>query len=138
MKTHNLFISHSWSYSDQYDRLVALLKSRSYFAFRNYSVPPDDPIHNAGTDAQLRRAIRNQMTRCHVVIVLAGVYASYSKWIDEEIDLAEDGFTNPKPILAVRPWAQERMSRRVQEAADIVVGWNTESVVTAIRELSSA
>lgn len=103
MKTYNLFISHSWSYSDSYDRLVSLLRERGYFAFRNYSVPPDDPIHGAGTDAQLRRAIRNQMTPCHVVLILAGVYATYSKWMSIEIDLALEGFTNAKPIVAIRP-----------------------------------
>ena len=136
MRTYNLFISHSWRYSGQYDRLVNLLRQRPYFAFRNYSVPPDDPIHRAGTDAQLRAAIRRQMVRCHIIIVLAGVYASYSKWIDEEIDLAVVGFDSPKPILAVRPWGNTMISTRVRDAADTVVGWNTESVVAAIRNLA--
>ena len=58
MHTFNLFISHSWTYSDQYERLVALLQNRGYFSFRNYSVPRDDPIHSAGTIAQLRQAIK--------------------------------------------------------------------------------
>ena len=136
MKTYNLFISHSWNYADQYNRLVNLLRERSYFAFRNYSIPPDDPIHGAGTDAQLRRAIRNQMTPCHVVLILAGVYATYSKWINIEIDLAEDGFPYAKPIIAIRPWGSERISERVRLAADRIVGWNTESVVGAIRDLA--
>ena len=130
MKTYNLFISHSWKYSDQYDRLVNLLNQRRYFSFRNYSVPPDDPIHGAGSDAQLRRAIRNHMVPCHVVLILAGVYATYSKWIDIEIDLAKEGFTNPKPIIAIRPRGNERISERVR-----IVGWNTESIVSAIRDL---
>ncbi len=136
MKTYNLFISHSWSYEDQYDRLVALLRNRPYFDFRDYSVPSDDPIYGARTDAQLREAIRNQMMRCHVVIILAGVYATYSKWIDEEIGLAKLGFAYPKPILAVRPWGNRAISSRVREAADRIVGWNTESVVSAIRDLA--
>ena len=136
MKTYNLFISHSWDYSDQYDRLVGLLRGRGYFAFRNYSVPTDDPIHGAGTDAQLRQAIRNQMTPCHVVIILAGVYATYSKWINVEIDLAQEGFTYAKPIIAIRPWGSQRLSERVRLAADANVGWNTESVVGAIRALA--
>ena len=135
METYNLFISHSWRYADQYEHLIKLLRQRSYFAFRDYSVPPDDPIHNAANDSQLRAAIRTQMSPCHVVIILAGVYASYSKWIDNEIDLAESGFKSSKPILAVRPWAAERTSKRVTEAADEIVGWNTESVVAAIRRL---
>ena len=136
MKTYNLFISHSWNYSDSYDRLVNLLNERRYFAFRNYSVPPDDPIHGAGTDAQLRQAIRNRMTPCHVVLILAGVYATYSKWINTEIDLAQKGFTHAKPIVAIRPRGSERISERVRLAADRVVRWNTESIVEAIRDLA--
>lgn len=135
MKTYNLFISHSWGYSDAYSRLISLLRNRNYFAFKDYSVPQDDPIHNVGTDAQLRTAIRNQMQLCHVVLILAGVYASYSKWISIETDLAENGFHSPKPIIAIRPRGNERISVPVAEAADEVVAWNTESIVAAIRRV---
>ena len=92
MKTYNLLISHSWRYGDHYDRLYGLLRARRYFAFRDYSVPQNDPVHDAANDSQLRRAIRNQMTPCHVELILAGVYASYSKWINIEIELAREGF----------------------------------------------
>ena len=136
MKTFNLFISHSWAYGSTYDNLVKLLEKRKYFAFKNYSVSQDDPIHDAGTAAQLRSAIRDQMSPSSVVIILAGVYATHSKWINVEIDLAKDGFTNSKPILAIRPWASRRISATVREAADEIVGWNTESVVEAIRKLA--
>ena len=136
MNTYNLFISHSWNYTEQYDRLVRLLKARRYFAFKNYSVPRNDPIHRAGTDAQLRRAIRDHMTPCHVVLILAGVYATYSKWINIEIDLAEMGFSDSKPIIAVAPWGSERISEPVRDAADRVVRWNTKSIVKAVRDLA--
>ena len=133
--TYNLFISHSWRYSDAYERLVALLKARPYFDFHDYSVPPDDPIHDAPNDTALRKAIRDQMQLCHVVLVLAGVYATYSKWINIEIEIAKKGFTKSKPIVAIRPWGAEHTSRTVTAAADKIVGWNTESIVSAIREL---
>ena len=134
MKTYNLFISHSWTYGREYERLVRLLRERPYFRFKNYSVPEGDPVH-AGSVRALREAIRRQMHPCHVVIVLAGVYSTHSKWINEELDLAERSFTNSKPVLAVRPWGAERISLPVQRAADKIVGWNTDSVVGAIREL---
>lgn len=136
MRTHNLFISHSWSYSDSYEKLVELLRSRAYFAFKNYSVPRNDPIHNAATDAALRQAIRNKMAPCGVVLILAGVYATYSKWIDKEIDLAESDFASRKPIVAIEPWGSNRTSVCVKDAADRIVKWNTESIVGAIRELA--
>ncbi|MDE0660106.1 MAG: TIR domain-containing protein [Gammaproteobacteria bacterium] len=136
MKTHHLFISHSWAYSDAYERLLGMLNGRPYFRFRDYSVRRDDPIHNARTIAGLRAAIRQQMAPCGVVLILGGVYATYSKWIDEEVTLAESGFLQPKPIVAIKPWGNMRMSQPVRDCATRVVGWNTDSVVTAIRDLA--
>lgn len=136
MRTHHLFISHSWTYGSQYERLVNLLRARSYFEFKNYSVPRDDPIHNARSVNALREAIRRKMAPTGAVLILAGVYATYSKWINEEIKLAERGFGDRKPIIAIEPWGSERTSIRVKTAADRVVGWNTESVVKAIRGLA--
>ena len=136
MRTHHIFISHSWTYRSQYENLVELLRKRPYFQFKDYSVPSDHPIHNARSVAALRAAIRQKMAPTGAVLILAGVYATYSKWINEEIDLAERGFSMRKSIIAIAPWGSERTSTRVKNAADRVVGWNTESVVKAIRELA--
>ena len=133
---YNLFISHSWSYSDIYDQLIALLDNKAYFSYRNYSVPKDDPIHSAPNSAALSQAIRNQMGPCHVVVILAGVFATYSSWINKEVDIALNGFASPKPILAIRPWGNLNVSTVVSNAADEMVGWNTDSVVGAIRRLA--
>ena len=76
------------------------------------------------------------MAPCSVVLILAGVYATYSKWIEEEIDLAKHDFDAAKPIIAVEPWGSQRTSTRVKDAADTIVRWNTESIVRAIRELA--
>jgi len=134
--TYNLFISHSWGYSDAYNGMVSLLEDYSYFTFNNYSVPKDDPVHTAGTDRELEQASLQKMNGCHVVIIVAGVYATYSKWIKKEIKMAKEGFQSPKPILAVKPWANKQTSQTVADAADKIVGWNSSSIVTAIRELS--
>jgi hypothetical protein len=135
-KTYNLFISHSWTYSDAYVGLRKLLDKHPTFTYRDYSVPKDDPIHNAANAAQLTAAIQRQMRSCHVVIILSGVYSTYSKWITKEIELAASGFTDPKPILGIKPWAAERESKVVQEAATLMVNWNTQSIVNGIRDIS--
>ena len=127
---YNLFISHSWAYTDYYQRLIELLDSAPYFYYKNYSVPKDDPIHNAPNDYQLRAAIKNQMQHASCVLILAGVYASYSKWINIEIKLAK---SMNKKIIAVEPWGSTKTSLTVKMAADEVVGWNTNSVIKAIR-----
>lgn len=135
-KEHGLFISHSWAHSNTYKGLVELLDERPYFKYKNYSVPIDDPLHTDGTDAELYDAIKDQIWPCHVVVILAGVYASYSKWIDKEIKIAKKEFSYPKPILAIEPFGSEKTSTTVKNNADMIVRWNTESIVSAIRELS--
>ena len=63
-KTYNLFLSHSWRYGDAYDRLVNLLDARPYFSYKNYSMPKDDPIHDAPNAKALEAAIRAQISSC--------------------------------------------------------------------------
>nr|WP_252197070.1 TIR domain-containing protein [Butyricicoccus faecihominis] len=128
--TYNLFISHSWAYSDAYNRLVNLLDGAKDFDYKNYSVPHDNPIHNAHNDKQLKEAIQKQMQPASCVLILAGVYSTYSKWINIEIELA---LSMNKQIVAVEPWGAERTSLIVKNAAGVTVGWNTNSIVKAIK-----
>lgn len=128
--TYNLFISHSWTYSNTYNDLVRLLDDKPYFIYKNYSVPKNDPIHNANSDSQLKAAIRNQMQHASCVLILAGVYSTYSKWINIEIELAQE---MGKRVIAIEPWGSERTSDVVKKAADKIVKWNTDSIVSAIR-----
>ena len=52
------------------------------------------------------------------LLTLAGIYASYSEWIDIEIQVAKNEFQGPKPIFAVRPRGNLRFSGAVGDAAD--------------------
>ena len=130
---YNLFISHSWTYNNTYEDLTKLLNNASYFSYKNYSVPKDDPIHNANNDTELYNAIEEQIRHASVVLILAGVYSSYSKWIDKEIEIAQN---LNKPILAIEPWGSEKTSAKVKNSADRIVRWNTDSIVSAIRNIS--
>lgn len=132
---YNVFISHSWKHSNDYDRLVHLLEEYPYFVFRNYSVPKKDPLDIDGTNyrRKLRDAIIDQMRFCSCFIVIAGKYVNYSDSIDMEIDIAIE---LKKPIIAVEPWGSIATSQRANKVADRIVGWNASSVVNAIRELS--
>lgn len=135
-KTYNLFISHSWAYGDAYERLIGLLDKKPYFSFSDYSIPKDDPIHNAPNSAALYQAIKTQMGPCSVIIIMAGVYATYSTWIHNEIRIAKNEFQYPKPILAVKPWANRNVSQVVSDNANDTAAWNTDSIVDAIRRLA--
>lgn len=73
------------------------------------------------------------MSHAGCVLILAGVYSTYSKWINREIKIAK---SMGKPIIAIEPWGSERTSQVVKDAADDIVKWQSASVVNAIRNLS--
>jgi hypothetical protein len=140
MTTHQIhvFISHSWSYSDHYNTLSEWIFEKEWTSgndpilFHDYSVPRNDPIHDAPTDKALREAIYNKIRRSHVVVIPMGMYVSYSKWIQKEIDGSKD---YSKPILAVNPRGQVRTPSVVQSNANHTVGWTSQSVVSGIWKL---
>lgn len=132
MKTYNLFISHSWTYPDAYQGVIDLIDDQG-LRYRNHSVPKDDPLHTRGTNRELEQAIRNQISGTHCVLIMAGVYSTYSKWINKEIEIAKE---MGKPIIAIKPWAQTNLSTVVTENSDCIVGWNSKSIVDAIRKYS--
>ncbi len=133
-----IFISHSWTYSNHYDKLAEWIFKLQWkledtpINFENRSVPKDDPIHLTNSDAELKNAIFNQIYNSNVVVIPTGMYTNYSKWIQKEIEGAN---LYQKPILAVNPWGQERKSNIVQNAANQTVGWNKDSVVKEIWRL---
>lgn len=132
LRTYDLFISHAWTYGDDYYRLVDMLGVAANFQWRNFSVPEDDPLHG-GTDRQLRAALERQVSRVHAVLMLSGMYAAHSDWMQEELEMAA---SYDKPIIGIFPWGNQRASRAVQDAATEMVGWNTSSIVGAIRRLA--
>lgn len=135
LKTYDLFISHAWQYGGEYNRLNDLLSSAPYFYYRNYSAPTDKPLHNLnGTDvttkAQIKAAIDRKIARVNCVVVISGMYTAYREWMQYEIDAA---VRMEKPIIAVSPWGSTMVPEYVQKYADEIVGWNTDSIVSAIR-----
>jgi hypothetical protein len=126
LRDYRLFISHSWAYGDAYDKLVGFFKEYPYFKWSDYSVPKDDPIHTKGTDSELYDAIKNKIALVNCVVILAGVYSTYSKWIKNEIEISKKVFS--KPIIAVEPWGSEKTSEIVKSNADVIVKWNSSSI----------
>lgn len=132
-KKYDLFISHSWDYDDDYERLTDRLEDKNRFKFRNYSVPEKDKVKGKSNKALRRHLREKQIKPASVVLVLAGMYSSHSYWIPKEIEIAEN---LEKPIIGVEPWGQSRVPTEVRDAANKMVGWNKDTIVRAIRNLS--
>ena len=133
LKTYDVFISHAWKHNDDYYRLVEMLDKAPNFKWRNYSVPEHDPVKNPKSKKELQEALKRQMRPANIIIILAGMYATHSDWIEFEMAYADE---LNKPMIGVRPWGQERVPRVVQEAVKEMVGWNTNTIVRAIRKWS--
>ena len=125
-----LFISHAWAYSDHYHMVAEWFDGASNFAWKNCSVPSHDSLPDK-TSKGLSEGMTRQISPAQGVIILAGMYAAHSAWIDYEID---EAIRMNKVIIGVRPWGQERVPVKVQNTAKVMVGWNSSSVIQAVRD----
>lgn len=135
LTNYHIFISHAWRYGQEYTRLINLLNNAPNFLYQNFSAPREKPLLNLdATDVQttieIQRAITRKISPCCCVLVISGMYAMYSRWMQYEIDTAR---RFGKPIIAIRPYGGMRMPSAVVDAASVTVGWNTDSIVSAIR-----
>ena len=129
LKTRMLFISHAWQYEQAYLTLENWFNAAPNFSWKNCSIPSTHALPDK-TTAGLAAGITRQMNPAQGVLIIAGMYAAHSGWIDYEI--AEARRMN-KTIIGIRPWGQERMPVKVQETADIMVNWNSQSIIDAVR-----
>ena len=134
-KIYNIYISHSWSYPGDYDRLKDLLNNAPYFDFIDYSLPKDDRIHHPSNDDALYQAIYRNVRLCQIVLIMAGLYSVYSRWIDKEIEISKRGFSQPRPILVIKPRADTNVSLFVAQNAEEIVTWDKGLIISAIRDL---
>lgn len=130
LRDYKIFISHAWEYGESYNRIVRMLDEAPNFSWTNLSVPEHDPVH-AGNTEHLKKLLRDQMRPASVFLILAGMYVSHSDWIDFEINFS---WQIGRPIIGIRPWGSERTPDAVSRAAKEMVGWNTDSIVRAVRE----
>lgn len=130
LRNYDVFVSHAWKYNDEYYNLIGLLKDHPYFNFRNYSVPEHDPLIFS-TTSDLYKQLEEQIRQSSVVLLIAGKYVKYRKWIQEEIKLAKK---YNKPIIAIRPWGADMLPSEAETKADVIVNWQASSIVDAIRK----
>lgn len=132
---YNIFISHAWKYNDDYNQIVKWLneaQAEGLLVWKNYSVPSHDPKIDPNTTVgkqTLQNELKKQISPANIVIILAGMYAAHSEWIDFEIRTAA---SQNNYIIGVKPWGQERIPQIVKQNVDVLVGWNKKSLIDAI------
>ena len=129
-KTYSLFISHSWDHVDDLMNLRNLLETRGDFHVEFEEVSPEERIKSENP-AYIRRRLKERISNSDIVLGIAGMYASYSDWMEWELDTA---IAEEVPIIGVIPRGQEKISKVVTDRSVKDVHWNTKSIVEAIQE----
>jgi len=135
-RIYRLFLSHSWSSPGDRDRLKRLLDSQPLFDFIDYSVSEGGPVQHPSNDSALFHAIYRELRLCDVMLVMAGMYSVYSRWMDKELEIAKQGFPTPRPIVVLKPHANAYVAPPVALNADAIVEWNAVEVVDVIKRLA--
>ncbi len=130
LRDYHILISHAWKYNDQYETVKGWLENAPDFRCTDYSVPITNPL-DVTSKRELAEKLDNRIMLCSCVIILSGMYEAYSEWMNFEMETAKK---YDKPIIGVKPWGQERIPLDVQANADVMVGWNSASVVQAVRD----
>ena len=128
MAQYKIFVSHAWNYDDDMERLSDLLNSRMYYIFEFTEFRKHNAVDSINSDYIMRR-IRENIQKSNVFLAIAGVYASYSDWMEYEMRMAK--YYGLK-IIGIKPYGNQYTSSKVSEYADEIVNWNTESIVAAI------
>lgn len=131
-KEYKLFISHSWDHDDVLQNLKNLIDSRGYFPATYTQIEKDCPI-DSDKAWVIKANITKRLQESDVVLAIAGVYASYSEWMQWEMDKAKDLGLK---VIGVIPRGQEHISHEVFNRSAVDVRWNADSIVDAIRNYS--
>lgn len=131
-KEYKLFISHSWDHDDVLQDLKNLIDSRGYFPATYTQIEKDCPI-DSDKAWVIKANITKRLQESDVVLAIAGVYASYSEWMQWEMDKAKELGLR---VIGVIPRGQEHISHEVFNRSAVDVHWNADSIVDAIRNYS--
>lgn len=128
-KDYKIFISHSWSHTEDLEALQKLLNDRGYFNVEFLEATKKIPI-NSENAPYVKSVLKSKILQSDIVLGLAAIYASHSDWMIWELETAK---ANNIPIVGIIPRGQERISSEVYNRSIVDVKWNTESIIEAIR-----
>ena len=127
-----LFISHTWSRNQpQWKKVVDWFEHEPDFAWKNCSLP-DPGVLPDKTSTGLSQEMTRQIAAAQAVIILSDMYAENRAWIDYEIKEAK---RLHKFIIGVAPLERGSAPKTLVEAADLMVGGTSTSVVGTVRYL---
>lgn len=130
--TKSLFISHAWNQNQPcWEKVVEWLATEPEFSWKNCSCPNPALLPDRSSRA-LAREITRQIASAQAVIILSEMYTANSNWIDYEISEAK---RMGKFIIGVAPLEHGSVPAKIKEAADLLVGGSSISLIGTVRYL---
>jgi hypothetical protein len=129
IRSRRIFISHPYTKENYHDNLIRLLSRNNKLPYYNHSVPKNNKIE--GSKSQINKKVEQKIKTSSAVVVVASNHASHRPFIEKEIIIAKK---YKKPIIAVKPRGQQKISKIITNNASAIVGWRKKSIQSAIRK----
>lgn len=132
MSEHNpirIYAVHGWTRDEDYARLFEFIESADNFYYRVVLNPDAQSPEGDGVAAR-RTLIGTALKDAECVVCPAGTWERFNDWARYAIDTAR---ALNLPIVAVEHFGPKNMDPRLKGYAAEVVGWDSRSIVDAIR-----
>ena len=124
-----LYAVHGWIRDEDYSRLFEFIESADNFFYRALSNPEAQLGPGDGVAAR-RTAIVEALKDTECVVCAAGTWERFNDWARYTLDAARAA---DLPVVAVEHFGPQNMDSRLKGYAAEVVGWDSRSIVDAIR-----
>jgi hypothetical protein len=138
--TYDLFLTHAWYYTDEWQALVALLDDFIPGKWRNWSLPWHDTSidrHSARGRVQLDELLDGQISMAELVLVLPETARTNDgrMWLDKQLELSA---RHRKPILGVLAAESGEFPANLRPRVIEVVPRNATEIVRAVERFSAS
>jgi hypothetical protein len=124
-----LYAVHGWQKDEDYVRLFEYIESADNFFYRSLSDPGAQSAQGAGT-AVLRTLISDALKQAECVVCTAGTWERCNDWARFTVETAR---SLDIPVVAIEHFGPKNMDLRLKGHASETVGWDSRSIVDAIR-----
>lgn len=124
-----LFAVHGWQMDEDYRRLFEYLESADNFYYKAISNPDAQSPQGDGVAAR-RTLIGEALKQTECVICPAGTWERFNDWARFTVDAAR---ALELPVIAIEHFGPKNIDIRLKGLASSVVGWDSRSIVDAVR-----
>lgn len=124
-----LYAVHGWQQDEDYVRLFEYMESADNFFYRTLSDPNAQSPQGDGTAAR-RSLINEALKQTECVVCTAGTWEHFNDWARFTVETAR---SLDIPVVAVEHFGPKNIDIRLKGHAAETVGWDSRSIVDAIR-----